>query len=769
MSTIAHDNNDPLLFGADPTPGLVAAEHVEQRGEPDEMALFFRNGDRTQQCRVPFHPFIAADIHAIGECPVEYDATPLKGGAPLNLLASFRTWHDCVKAKTWLAKTTGSTASAPRALYLFLNDPVQQFLMRSGMTFFKGMQFDDLRRMQVDIECYTTPGYDFCNAQREKDRIIAIALSDSTGWLEVLCGTEHDEEALLRRFVTIVRERDPDVIEGHNIFNFDLPYITARAKRCGVKLTLGRDGSVPRRRPSRFSAGERTLAYSRFDVFGRHVIDTLFMVHAYDISHRSLDGFGLKSVAVHFGLAAEDRTYIDGADIAREYDRDPERVMRYVRDDVVETRGISGLLSRSSFAQAQLLPYSYQTVCVRGTATKIDALMLREYLRQEQSLPMPDAARPFAGGYTDMFETGVIENVHHCDVRSLYPSLMLTRGLAPASDRLGIFLKMLDALRAFRLEAKAAMQKARDEEERNTQDALQTTFKILINSFYGYLGFSQGRFNDFDAAEAIAEGGRELLRQMIAWLRKHGARPIEIDTDGIYYVPPGSALDLGLNSDEGAGGHTLSTLSPKSRADPKEEFREAFAASLPEGIEIEFDGEYRSMYSYKMKNYALLSEDGEMLIKGAALKSRGLELFQREFLRELIRYRLEGRESEIPALRSRYEEAINERQWPIEKLSKVENLQDSPETYAAKRAGGKRARSAAYELALSSPREYRAGDQVSYYVTGNKKSVKVYEAAKLTSDWDPENRDENVPYYLGKLAALYKKFAEAPEQGELGL
>jgi len=391
---------------------------------------------------------------------------------------------------------------------------------------------------------------------------------------------------------------------------------------------------------------------------------------------------------------------------------------------------------------------------------------LREYLRQKQSLPMPDGARSFAGGYTDMFETGVIENVHHCDVRSLYPSLMLTRGLAPASDRLGVFLEMLGALRTFRLEAKSAMQTARDAGERNTLDALQATFKVLINSFYGYLGFSQARFSDFDAAEAIAEGGRELLKQMIGWLREHGARPIEIDTDGIYYVPPGSALKLKDNTERSSCSSGTEALSFNLRADP---FREAFGASLPKGIEIEFDGEYRSMYSYKMKNYALLTEDGEMVIKGAALKSRGLELFQREFLRRLIRYRLEGKKDDIPALKAEYEEAIAGRQWPIDKLAKAENLQDSPETYAAKRSGGKRARSAAYELALNASREYRAGDQVSFYVTGNKKSVRVYEAAKLTSDWDPENRDENVPYYLGKLDALYKKFADAPEQGELAL
>jgi len=737
------DRHNPLLFGANADEGLVAAEHVERREGPDEVMLFFRRGAETAVARETFRGFLVADIGAVGECPLAYEARQLKGPGSLNLCAVFENWADCLKARDWLARRTGFTPSAPGAPYLFLNDPVHQHLMLTGRTLFKGMAFEDLKRMQVDIECLTTEGYEFCNAGREGDRIAAVALSDQTGWVEVLSGAEMDEKTLLKRFVEIVRERDPDVIEGHNIFNFDLPYITERARRHKVKLALGRDGSKPRRRASRFSVGERTISYDRFEIHGRHIVDTLFLVHAYDISHRSLSGFGLKEVAIHFGLAADDRTYIEGDAISETFGEDPAAVMRYVADDARETRGLAGLLSRSVFAQAAMLPYSYQNVCVRGNATRIDALLMREYLRRGHALPMPDQARPFAGGYTDMFMTGVVRNVHHCDVRSLYPSLMLTRKIGPARDELGIFLLSLAELRDFRLAAKRVLAAARTEAERNHFDALQSTFKVLINSFYGYLGFTQGHFNDFDAAERVTCAGRELLRGMIDWLRKHGARPVEIDTDGIYFVPP--------------------------REGDNKAFRRDFAASLPEGIEVEFDGTYPAMYSYKMKNYALLEEDGEIVIKGAALKSRGLEPFQREFLEEIIRARLEGAETTIPDIKARFRRAIENRKWHIRKLAKTERLQDSPATYAAKRKAGKRARGAAYELALAAERDYRAGDQLSFYVTGGKKSVAVHENAKLVSEWDPANRDENVPYYVAKLEALYKKFGGDDNQAELKL
>jgi DNA polymerase elongation subunit (family B) len=738
--------NDPLLAGADSEPALMAVEHIETAGAPDAMALFVRRENRTVERREPFAPFLWLAREDLVDGPLrDGRLTVLTGDAPFRWQVAFPTWKELQKARAWLAKRTGVTAGNPNAPYFLVNDPVQQYLMQSGRTLFKGLRFDDLRRLQVDIECYTTEGFEFCNADREGDQIIAIALADQTGWREVLSGVESDERTLLERFVAIVRERDPDVIEGHNIFNFDLPYLQARARQHGIALALGRDGSVPATRPSRFSAGERTIAYTRFEVFGRHIVDTLFLVHSYDITHRSLDGFGLKEVARHFGLARPGREYIEGSQISAEFRKDPERVMRYAGDDVLETGALSRLLSQSAFTQVQMAPLSYQNVCVRGNAAKIDALILREYLRAGHAIPLPDKARPFSGGYTDLFVEGVVRNVHHCDVRSLYPSLMLTRKLGPRTDELGVFLRLLDRLRAFRLEARRQAKQAADAGGRAHFDALQTAFKVLINSFYGYLGFDQARFSDFDAAERVAAEGRRLLQTMIGWLNAHGARPVEIDTDGIYFVPP-----------------------PFAREADAEAFRTGFSRTLPEGIEVEFDGVYAAMFSYKMKNYALLTAEGEIVVKGAALKSRGLEPFLRHFLREMVRLKLEGREDGLPALKAGFERAIREREWPVTRLAKTETLQDAPATYAGKIGEKARGRNAAYELALRSKRDYRAGDQVSYYVTGTKKSVPVHAAAKLVAEWNPVERDENVPYYVAKLDALYEKFCGGRLGGEEG-
>jgi hypothetical protein len=65
-----------------------------------------------------------------------------------------------------------------------LHDPVQQYLTQSGRTLFKGMRFEDLRRMQIDIETSLSADYAFSNPER--DPLLAITLSDSTGWEEII-------------------------------------------------------------------------------------------------------------------------------------------------------------------------------------------------------------------------------------------------------------------------------------------------------------------------------------------------------------------------------------------------------------------------------------------------------------------------------------------------------------------------------------------------------------------------------------------------------
>jgi DNA polymerase, archaea type len=714
---------------------------IESNGH-DNAIIFCRENDEIKRTEVPFRPFLLlTEPELMNGFEPDCRITPLNGDADFAYVVSFATLPEYESAKKFLKQVTGANPSSPGGPYRIISDIYQQMMISLRLRCFHEMEFTAVRRLQFDIETLCDPNFSFPNPERPDDKIIIISMSDNTGWEKVISLNDMDEKELLQAFVTIVQERDPDVLEGHNIFRFDLPYIEKRAKRHKVKLSLGRDGSIIKKRNSRFSAAERTINYTRYDIFGRHLVDTFHLTQFYDITHRSLESYGLKNVARHFGVAAPDRTYIDGSDITRCWFEERDKLLDYALDDARETRAIAEILAPSTFYQGQLIPYKYQDCVIRGNATKIEAMLLAEYLLAKQSLPRPGFAQRFSGGLTKAFECGVFKNVWHCDIRSLYPSIILAEAWCPEQDVLKVYPRLLDKLRDFRFTAKDAEKDATSQARKDYFNSLQTTFKILINSFYGYVGFSMATFNDFAMAENITSRGREILTLMLDYLEARGATVIEMDTDGIYFQPPPGV---------------------KSTAIMEKDIQN----ELPEGITVELDSTYPSMFCYKSKNYALMDEHGEISITGAALKSRGLEPFQREVIHQLITLRLAGENDKIQPMFEKYREALRQHELPLNKIAKSETLNDSTDNYRRKMASGKGRRSAAYELALASGLDYRQGDQVAFYVTGEKKRVSVVDNSKLLNQAG-EERDENTTYYIGKLDELYKKFA--PEIVEPGI
>jgi len=521
-----------MLFGADSTRAIVAIA----LGETGTVNVYRRKKDGSTVAEVePFHPFVWCDSDVVD---LGIETGKLEGDLKYGWLITVDSWKELIALRNGLKK-------AGRDFFAF-SDPVQHYLTATGRTLFKELPFEELKRIQLEVAVAGAgdSGTAVSASGYSGDHIMSIALSDNTGWEELIIvdpnNVEESERNALKRLTALIKERDPDVIEGHNLFRSDLPYLVSRAaQKAKTKLDWGRGGGFLRSRPSRLQIAEKTIDYPKFTIDGRHFVDTFLLAQFYDVGMRSLVGFERLDVARHFSFCdSEGLSALTGKELQRAYIDNSERFRERALCAVRETRAIADLLSPSYFIQAQIFPYNYQDVIVRGNATRINALFLREYFRQSYSIPEIPMARAFEGGYTDIFFTGVARNVWHCDIASLYPSIMLQFDCFPATDQLQIFRHLLTDLRAFRLDAKAQMRTAKNPKEQHHFQALQNTFKILINSFYGYLGFAQGNFADFDAAARVTQIGRDLLKKMIEWLKAQGAQVIEVDTDGIYFMPP---------------------------------------------------------------------------------------------------------------------------------------------------------------------------------------------------------------------------------------
>jgi len=729
---------DTLLFGHDKEQNIVAVHTLDE----STVRVYKRNGMNVTHSDEEFFPFFhLSDSRFIDGFSKTFWLKKLEGNNFYQYVCAFQRVHDMWDAVRYILEKVNQSMerridSYTDTEHIFLRpDTNTQFLMQSGKTLFKGMEFADIYRIQLDIETYSK-GYKFSNAERPEDRIILISLSDNRGWETILGNKQMGEKELITQCIDIIQKKDPDVIEGHNIFNFDLPYLLKRCEFHRIDFSIGRDHSSPRGVRSRTSFAENDVEYMSYEVPGRHVIDTWLLVQSYDMIKRSMESYSLKYAAKYFGIAPADRTYIPGDRISWTWDNEPETLKKYALDDVRETRALSDRLSMSTFYLTEMLPFNYTTVARLGSASKIEALLLREYLRQRYSLPKPEAGSQTTGGYSDIFYTGVLGPIIHADVESLYPSIMISKNIVPRTDALHVFHSVLEHLTKLRLETKKKMRGAENDIDRSRLDAMQSSFKILVNSFYGYLGYARALFNDYAQADVVTTTGQELLRQMIHDIDLHNGTIIEVDTDGLYFIPPGNVVG----------------------EKAKKHFVERLSESLPEGINLGFDGRYNKMLSYKRKNYALLGYDGIISIKGSSLISRSMEHFGRTYVQQCIDHILNNRILELHTLYLDVERSIRDHVLDVKDFARTESLKDPVEEYERDVKAEKRNKSASYELASQSSRSYRAGDRISFYYTGSAANIKGFENAKEASEWDSNFPDENVEYYVKRLEEFSKKF-----------
>ena len=680
-----------LLYGADHRKGIVAIEPAGQY----EVEIFFAEGwkKRWSERHVSKPWALVRDASRFtGVSDIE--VTELRGPHPFNTLLSFQTWSGFRNAGMSEARRNGS-AICPATF-------AAQYQFRTGTTMFQGMTFGEVRRLQLDIETTTLD-------PAEPDAgVIMIALKQGT-FEEVLVRTG-TEEKLLEDLNDVIQKLDPDVIEGHNIYAFDIPYLLARAIQLGVDLKWGRNKGVPTVR----SEGRQQAAY----VHGRHVIDTLVQVQRFDIAG-NLTRYGLKDVIEQLGLTREDREFIAGDAIREAWEQgDHARLARYALDDVRDVDSLSKLIMPNEFYQTQMVPMSYQQCAVAGTGRKIDDMMIRGYLTAQHSVPEPMRTEPFPGGYVDVLHTGVFKPVVKCDVESLYPSIMLREGIRSRNDVLAAFPIMLRELRDRRITAKHRSQDP-FEQDRAMWNGLQGGFKILINSFFGYLGFNRGHFNDFDAARRITLEGQRLIQQIVKELEEAGATPIEVDTDGVYFVPP-----------ENVRGEEAENA-----------FIDRIGSTLPAGINLAHDGSFAAMLSLKQKTYALLEQDGSLKLTGSSLRSRALEPMFRDFIGEVARSLMTN---DLEVTKDRYfalAEAIREQNLPVTAISQTVRPREST----------LKSRVKLQKLLEEHPTRWKFGERIAVY---------EHESGGYAFSEDYTG-DANVGALLDRLSDVMERFREA--------
>lgn len=738
---------DEWLWGWDETPGIVSV-WAEGDGRATVWRRIPTTGELVREEAI-FRPWILLDrlddLRHLGVQLAEEGVAralvtfrELAGPGELRYLLSAQNAKTLAAAvlhgaSRRLGRRFNSLRELGKDVVLSL-PPEEQYLVATGRTYFRDLSFDQLRRLQFDLE---TTGLD-----PERERVFLIAVRDPEGRTEILEAEGDDAAAeadLIRRLVGKVQASDPDVIENHNLHGFDLPFLNTRARRLRVPLGLGRTGppGLLERAARRGMVSEGGRRRVRLIAPGRELIDTLDAVRIHDFATRELPGYGLKVVARHFGLAGPDRELIRGDLIHEVYERDPARVRRYAGADVQEVAGLARMFGGSAFALARMAPRRYERLADAGAATGvIDPLLVRAYLRAGLALPahQPGRDTPHSGAALHLFASGVAHRVVKADVASLYPSLMREYRIGPARDHLGALLALVDRLVERRLQAKAAGRRAAPgSAERHTQEATSAAMKLVVNSAYGYLAAGGGltRFADVDAANEVTRRGRELLGRMSRELAARGVTLLEADTDGVYFAVPTSWTE----------------------EDERRVVGEV-AALLPRLIQLDFEGRYAAMLSHEPKNYALLSYDGALTLRGVAFRSSRAEPYGEAFLRRATTCLLGG---DVAGVRAAYLDtviALRRRGLSTYDVSSRVRLTKTREQYLETR---ETRRELSYEAMLAVGRTgWSLGDRVRVYRTRSGTGGVVGEkddGMPMEDGADP--RDYDVEHYVRLLGDTF--------------
>lgn len=399
-------------------------------------------------------------------------------------------------------------------LYTIFNH-IENHMVRTGTTYFKGMKLNDVSVLSFDIE---TSGLDPKAEDAQVFLITNTYRSQGVYQSKTFCLNDFDSEySMIAAWTDWVRDTNPSVLIGHNIVMFDIPYLKARANAVGKELSLGRGGQdlTIEDRPREFRKdGSQSYTYHRVACFGREIVDTFFLSIKADIA-RKYESYRLKSIIKHEGLEEEGRVMYEASDIKKNWDNPEERkkIIAYAEADSRDPIKLFDLMAAPFFYSSPVIPKPFQMIMESATGSQINALMVRSYLQLGMSVAEATVVPEFQGAIS-FAVPGVYKNMLKIDFSALYPSIMRQYKVYDAKkDPLFHFTKIVNYFHDYRQEYKSKFKETGDK----FYDDQQNVAKVIANSCYGFLAANGLNYNSPQNAAFITAKARELLIFSIKW------------------------------------------------------------------------------------------------------------------------------------------------------------------------------------------------------------------------------------------------------------
>lgn len=481
-----------------------------------------------------------------------------------------------------------------------------------------------LRIMAFDIELAEEDG---------EGKIIMISFKSNKGLSKVVTykkancrGTEivGNEEELLRRFVEVVKEENPDIIVGYNTDRYDFMKLNERCEKYRIELKIGRGGRhvVFRKRGRIYSA----------QINGRVHVDLFDFIERIIGSSLSTETFSLDRVARE--IIGKGKKKVDWKDIEKAWKngKNLDKVVDYCMWDSKLTLMLANHLLPQIYELCKTVGQSLFDVSRMRYSQLVEWMLIRKAHsigEISQNRPKFDEVMrrrkytPYTGGYVHSPKEGIHDNIALFDFASLYPTITITHNVSPdtlncicckekdpkknkvpdqdhfyCKSKVGFIPEVIKELLSKRREIKEKLKRTKPDSLKYTGlKNREYALKILTNAIYGYYAFAGSRWYSRVCAESITAWGRFYIKKVISMAEKMKYDVIYGDTDSLFLKVKNRKHAMG--------------------------FLDKANKSLPGVMELDFRGLYKSGIFVQTKTgtaakkrYALIDSDGKMTIRG---------------------------------------------------------------------------------------------------------------------------------------------------------
>ncbi len=293
-----------------------------------------------------------------------------------------------------------------------------------------------LRTLSLDIE-----------SDKELDKLFCIGLY-SEKYKQVFIVSKKrlahatpcaDEAECLRKVRDKIIELDPDIITGWNLPDFDFPYLKKKYEEHNMPFDIGRDNSQIKMRQ-----GADFFKKSTVTITGRQVLDGLSMIkdpfikEAPSIKNIDIKSWTLEDVSQ--AILGEGKL-ISGSNRHKKIESwfnegNHQELVNYNLQDcklaydlLQKTKTLDLAMERSELTGVTLDK-------ITGSVVAFDSLYIREATKRGLVSPTTRYSHKeesLKGGYVMDSNPGIYHNVLVLDFKSLYPSLIRTYNIDPAS------------------------------------------------------------------------------------------------------------------------------------------------------------------------------------------------------------------------------------------------------------------------------------------------------------------------------------------------